>query len=53
MLGATTLTEDAEGELTGIARAEAVRALTREKIENAVRSFDGRYMQVTLRHFGD
>ena len=46
VLGAATLTEDAEGELTGIARAEAVRALTREKIENAVRSLTGDIMQV-------
>jgi len=46
VLGVATLTEDAEGELTGIARAEAVRALTREKIENAVRSLTGDIMQV-------
>lgn len=46
VLGAATLTEDAEGELTGIARAEAVRGLTREKIEDAVRSLMGDIMQV-------
>ena len=46
VLGAATLTEDAEGELTGIAPAQNVKALTREKVERAVSSLTGDIMQV-------
>lgn len=45
-LGATTLTEDADGQITGFAPEAAVRALTREAVMKAIRTLTGSIMQV-------
>ncbi|HEU4947881.1 MAG TPA: tRNA pseudouridine(55) synthase TruB [Kribbella sp.] len=45
-LGATTSTDDAEGEIVGTAPAEAVAAVTAEAIEAAVAGFRGEISQV-------
>ena len=45
-LGASTITDDAEGELLEVASAETVKAITPEQIELAVSSLRGEIMQV-------
>jgi tRNA pseudouridine55 synthase len=45
-LGASTVTDDAEGETLEVASAEVVRAITEEQIESAVSSLRGEIMQV-------
>ena len=45
-LGASTITDDAEGDIVDVASAEAVRAITAEQIESALESLRGEIMQV-------
>ena len=45
-LGASTITDDAEGEIVDVASAEVVRAITAEQIELALESLRGEIMQV-------
>ena len=45
-LGASTITDDAEGEVTSTANDGAVDALTLEKIESALTALQGEIMQV-------
>jgi tRNA pseudouridine55 synthase len=45
-LGASTITDDAEGETLEVASAEAVRAITTEQIESTLESLRGEIMQV-------
>ena len=45
-LGASTITDDAEGEVTSTAKGSAVNALTLEKIESALNALRGEIMQV-------
>lgn len=45
-LGASTITDDAEGETLEVASAEVVRAITAEQIESALESLRGEIMQV-------
>ena len=45
-LGASTITDDAEGDIVDVAGAEAVRAITAEQIESALESLRGEIMQV-------
>ena len=45
-LGASTITDDAEGEVTSTADGSAVDALTLEKIESALNALRGEIMQV-------
>jgi tRNA pseudouridine55 synthase len=45
-LGASTITDDAEGEVTSTADGSAVNALTLEKIESALKALRGEIMQV-------
>jgi tRNA pseudouridine55 synthase len=45
-LGASTITDDAEGEILEVASAEAVRAITAEQIESTLESLRGEIMQV-------
>jgi tRNA pseudouridine55 synthase len=45
-LGASTITDDAEGETLEVASADAVRAITAEQIESALESLRGEIMQV-------
>ena len=45
-LGASTITDDAEGETLEVAKVEAVRAITAEQIESALKSLRGEIMQV-------
>ena len=45
-LGASTITDDAEGEVTSTANGSAVDALTLEKIESALNALRGEIMQV-------
>ncbi|MCF8535470.1 MAG: tRNA pseudouridine(55) synthase TruB [Rhodoluna sp.] len=45
-LGASTITDDAEGEVTSTADGSAVDALTLEKIESALKALRGEIMQV-------
>ncbi|MEY2915907.1 MAG: hypothetical protein RL454_836 [Actinomycetota bacterium] len=45
-LGATTVTDDREGEVTATAPADAVKAITTEQIEAALEALRGEIMQV-------
>ena len=45
-LGASTITDDAEGDIVDVAGAEAVRAIAAEQIESALESLRGEIMQV-------
>ena len=45
-LGASTITDDAEGDIVDVASAEVVRAITSEQIESALESLRGEIMQV-------
>ena len=45
-LGASTITDDAEGDIVDVASAELVRAITSEQIESALESLRGEIMQV-------
>ncbi|MEY4067453.1 MAG: tRNA pseudouridine(55) synthase TruB, partial [Actinomycetota bacterium] len=45
-LGATTVTDDREGEVTATAPADAVKAITTEQIDAALEALRGEIMQV-------